>query len=66
MKHSSAIAAVKYPKEKQDEGDKGAGIIYKELKLQDYLNPYSNLNLEKQRKIFSFRTKMNQLRIKFS
>ena len=66
VKSSSVNAAVKYLKGKQNGGDKGAGIIYNELELQDYLNPYSNFTLEQQRKIFSLRTKMNPLKTNFS
>jgi hypothetical protein len=58
--------AVKYLQGKQNGGDKGAGIIYNELELQDYLNPYSNFTLEQQSKIFSLRTKMNPLKTNFS
>ena len=36
------------------------------MKLQDYLNPCSNLKLEEQRNIFSLRSRMNELKTNFS
>ena len=46
---------------KQSKGDKASNIIYETLELQDYFKPCSNLKLEEQRSIFSFRSRMYEL-----
>ena len=45
---------------------KGSKIIYNNLALQDYLRPNSNLNIDEQREIFSFRCEMNLIKSNFS
>ena len=40
----------------QRKAEKVVEIVYETLVLQDYLNPYSNLALEDQQRIFSLRT----------
>ena len=51
---------------KQSKGEKASNIIYETLEMQDYLKPCSNLKLEEQRSIFSFRSRMNELKCNFS
>ena len=65
-KEKSVSASINYLQMKQRKAEKGAKIVYKSLELQDYLNPYSNLSLEDQLKIFSLRTQMNPLKSNFS
>ena len=50
---------------KQNKCEKGSGIKYESLELQDYLNPCSNLTIENQRFIFSLRCEMNPLKKNF-
>ena len=47
-------------------GSEAHNIIYESMKLNDYLNPCSNLKLEEQRNIFSLRSRMNELKTNFS
>ena len=66
VKEKSVFACINYLQMKQRKAEKGAKIVYQSLELQDYLNPYSNLSLEDQLKIFSLRTQMNPLKSNFS
>ena len=59
------IAGIKYLRSKQMKREKGIQIKYKNLELQDYLNPCSNMTLEDQRLLFSLRCEMNPLNQNF-
>ena len=53
---------MKYLKAKQQKSSKGKEIKYKnQPEMQDYLLPNELLTLEKQRKLFKFRSRMNFL-----
>ena len=49
----------------QMKGSKGRRTRNDCLALQDYLNPYSNLNIEDQRYLFSLRCEVNPLGANF-
>ena len=66
VKSKTISAGIKYLTKKQKKGEKGRDIDYKTLELQDYLCPHSNLKLEDQRILFSYRSRMNQLKTNFS
>ena len=66
VKKKSLLAAIKYLKIKQKKCEKGLGINYNSLEIQDYLNPCSNISLEDQRFIFSLRCEMNPIRKNFT
>ena len=57
---------MKYLKAKQKKGRKGKEINYNDQpEMQDYLLPNDLITLEKQRKLFQFRTRMNFLPYNF-
>ena len=66
VKKKSLLAAIKYLKIKQKKCEKGLGINYNSLEIQDYLNPCSNISLEDQRFIFSLRCEMNPIKKNFT
>ena len=66
VKEKSVSASIKYLQMKQRKVEKGVEIEYETIKLQEYLNPYSNLALEGQQRIISLRTRMNPLISNFS
>ena len=65
VKKKSLLAAIKYLKIKQKKCEKGLGIEYNSLEIQNYLNPCSNISLEDQRFIFSLRCEMNPIKNNF-
>ena len=62
VKKKALSAGLKYLTEKQKKGEKGRDILYESFQLQDYLCPYSNLDLEEQRLLFSLTSRMNPLK----
>ena len=64
-KEKAVSAAIKYLNSLQKKKEKGARIKYDSLELKDYLNSWSNLNIEDQRIIFSIRSEMNPLKSNF-
>ena len=66
VKKGTYVAGLKYLKTKQSKGEKAANIVYESIELQDYLHASSNLELEVQRLIFSFRSRMNEIKSNFS
>ena len=66
VKKKSIIAAIKYLKIKQKKCEKGLGIDYNSLEIQDYLNPCYNISLEDQRFIFTLRCEMNPIKKNFN
>ena len=64
-KEKAVSAAIKYLNSLQNKKEKGGRIKYDSLELKDYLNSWSNLNIEDQRTIFSIRSEMNPLKSNF-
>ena len=60
------VAGIKYLQGQQNKCEKGSGIKYEFLELQDYLRSSSNISLEDQRLLFSLRCEMNQLKTNFT
>ena len=65
VKENTQIAALKYLKEMQSKGKKGAAINYNSIELQDYWHSCANIKLEDQSFIFNFRSEMNQTKENF-
>ena len=65
VKTGAQSAGLKYLQNIQERGSKGNTIEYQSVALQDYLNPYSNLNIEDQRFLFSLRCEVNPLSANF-
>ena len=53
VKTSDKDTGFKYLQNIQVKGSKGGKIEYDSVSLQDYLDPYSNLNIDDQRYLFS-------------
>ena len=51
--------ALSYLLKKQ--GTKGKDILYKNIEMADYLQPYSKISIEEKQKIFEMRNKMTQI-----
>ena len=63
VKKNTCVAGLKYLKMKQSKVEKASNIIYETVELQDYLKSCSKLKLEEQRFSFSFRSRMNELKV---
>ena len=61
VKQKCKEAAYLYLKQKQENGSKGAKVVYSGLQMAEYLLPQTNISIEDQRELFAIRCRTNDL-----